>query len=792
MNAMVVMGFHSAKVSSIRSDMLTGKHIYPLLLLASALTIPNLSATVAVQGTVRDSGGAAIANALLKLQSGTYVASTQTDAQGHFLLPGVPGTSGTIDVSSEGFSSLHRLWDAGTQTGITVDVVLKPAAASEHLTVSAARTEVRLADTPGSTVLLSSSDIAAAPALRADDLLRQVPGFSLFRRSGSRTANASNQGVSLRGLGGTAASRALVLEDGLPLVDAFGGWVYWNRVPRESIANLEVFRGGASNLYGSDALGGVVQFITRQPERPAFSLETSYGNERTPDLSFWTGTRIGKWDTSLASEMFRTDGYIMVPTWQRGSVDTAANSRDAAVELNLGRRVGQGRLFTRGSFYTESRNNGTPIQTNDTLLAEGALGIDQQFGTNDSFTFRTYGLVQGYHQQFSSVAADRNSESLTNLQYVPQQVVGGATQWTHVLGTHQTLIGGADLMEVMGASDEQIFVAGTHARNNASGGRQRIFGFFGEDIIRWKNWTAILAARVDDWNNFNASSICTPVSGVCTSPSQLYPSRSDLAFSPRLSLLRSLTRNLSVTGSVYRAFRAPTLNELYRSFRVANVITLNNPNLNAERLTGAEAGANLTTLDRKLELRGTFFWSDIVNPVENVTTDPNSSPVQRQKQNVGRIRSRGVELDGVIRVNQNIQISAGYEFTGATIVNYSVPEGAVSLLGKDVAQVPRNALTWEARYWNPSRLMLSVQGRFIGNQFDDDQNLYPLGRFYVMNLQVGRNLMRNLEVFAAAENLLNQRYKIANTPTSTGSLFNLGPPILYRIGLRVNFPAEKP
>jgi outer membrane receptor protein involved in Fe transport len=165
-------------------------------------------------------------------------------------------------------------------------------------------------------------------------------------------------------------------------------------------------------------------------------------------------------------------------------------------------------------------------------------------------------------------------------------------------------------MEVMGASDEQFFSSGTHTRNNASGGRQRIIGLFGEDLIRIKNWTVILGARVDDWNNFNASSICTAVVGTCPSPSVVYPSRSDLAFSPRLSVLRSLNRSISVTGSVYRAFRAPTLNELYRSFRVANIVTTNNPFLNAERLTGAEAGIKFTALDRKLDLRGTFFWSD--------------------------------------------------------------------------------------------------------------------------------------------------------------------------------------
>jgi len=762
-----------------------------LLFLLLAITQALAAQTTVVRGSIRDSSGAAIAGAAVTIRTGPFETKTQSDNNGVFSISGVPAGSGSIEVSSRGFRTVRQNWESGTALGVTLDLTLQPLSTTEQVSVSATRTEVRLSETPGSTVLLSNADVDASPALRLDDVLRQVPGFSLFRRSDSRTANASNQGVSLRGLGGTAASRAVVLQDGLPLVDAFGGWVYWDRVPREAVATVEVFRGGASNLYGSDALGGVVQFITRQPQHPAFSLETSYGSERTPDLSVWTGTRFRKWDVSLSSEMFRTDGYILVPTWQRGSIDSNANSKDASVELNLGRQVGtNGRFFVRGNYYTEFRNNGTPIQTNDTRMAEGSVGLDQQYSDKDSLTLRAYGQVQGYDQRFSSVASDRNSESLTDLQYVPEQVVGGAAQWTHFLGGHQTLIGGADLMEVMGASDEQLFSTGVHTRNNAAGGRQRIFGLFGEDIVHLKTWTFILAARVDDWNNFDASSICTPISGACTSPSQLYPARSDLAFSPRLSILRSLTRNISVTGSAYRAFRAPTLNELYRSFRLGNILTLNNPELNAERLTGAEAGLNISSFNRKLDLRGTFFWSDIVNPVENVTIDPTVSPVLRQKQNLGRIRSRGLELDTVFHVNQQIQVTAGYEFTDATVVNYNVPPGGVSILGNDVAQVPHHVFTWQARYWNPSRLMFSVEGRYVGNQFDDDQNLYPLGQFYTMNLQIGRSLTRNLEVFAAAENLFDVRYKIANTPTATGSLFNIGPPILYRIGLRLNFPAE--
>ena len=746
-------------------------------------------AALQIVGIVRDPSGAVITNATVSLLVGSFRGTTSTDDRGQFSFDNVPMASGTLEAIAAGFTPARQSWSglaksASANSVVHVDIVLQPEVGTEQVTVSAARTSVRLTETPGSTVMLSSTDLAATPVLRVDDALRQVPGFSLFRRSGSRTANASNQGVSLRGLGGTAASRALVLWDGISLVDGFGGWVYWDRIPRASLSSVEVFRGGASNLYGSDALGGVVQFISRQPEEtPAINLEFSGGNESTPDLSFWTGSRIGQWDVSLASEMFRTDGFILVPSSQRGAVDTPANSENATVDLNIGHRLGaNGRIFGRGNFFTESRHNGTQIQTNDTRLGEGALGLDKPFGVRDSLSARFYGLVLGYNQRFSSVLPDRSAESLTNIQHVPEQVMGGGAQWTHVLGKNQTLIGGVDLMEVMGESDEQLLSGPNKNRN--SGGRQRTLGFFGEDIVRIQKWTVILAGRVDYWNNFHASQTTIPNSGA---PLIIqYADRSATAFSPRLSVLRSLNSHVSLTSSVYRAFRAPTLNELYRTFRVGNVVTSNNPLLNAERLTGAEAGMKVTALESKLDLRGTFFWSDIVNPIANVTIDPNSSPIQRQKQNLGRTRSRGVEFDGVVRPARDLQFSAGYAYTSATIVSYPVPAGAVNLVGLDVPQVPRHALTWEARYWNPSRLMVSLQGRFAGKQFDDDQNQFSLDRFFSLDLQVGRALTRNLEVFGAAENLLNQRYQVARTP-----VVNLGPPILVRVGLRLNFPGKK-
>src|SRR5260370_18656107 len=105
-----------------------------------------------------------------------------------------------------------------------------------------------------------------------DDLLRQVPGFSLFRRSTSRVANPTTQGVSLRGLGASGPSRALVLEDGIPVVDPFGGWVYWDRIPRAELSSDEVFRGGSSSLYGSNALPPLAPILAAEPEPTPTSL----------------------------------------------------------------------------------------------------------------------------------------------------------------------------------------------------------------------------------------------------------------------------------------------------------------------------------------------------------------------------------------------------------------------------------------------------------------------------------------------------------------------------------------
>jgi len=283
--------------------------------------------------------------------------------------------------------------------------------------------------------------------------------------------------------------------------------------------------------------------------------------------------------------------------------------------------------------------------------------------------------------------------------------------------------------------------------------------------------------RGDRWRNFDALSSSRPLPAGTPVTVTRFPDRIETAFSPRLSLLHKLNENVSLVVSGYRSFRAPTLNELYRSFRVGNVLTQANSKLLAERLTGGEAGVNVSAADKKVNIRGTFFWSEITRPIANVTLSVTPALITRQRQNLGRTRSRGVEIETEARVTNTFTITGGYQFIDATVLKFPAN---TSLEGLLIPQVARHLLTFQARYSNPHRLTFAVQGRAAGAQFDDDQNLLPLDKYFTLDAFASRALGRGVEVFGALENLTGQRYDIGRTPVRT-----LGPPLLARIGVRI-------
>ena len=766
-----------------------------LVLLCFSLPRTIHAQNVRVEGVVHDSGGASVPGAQVELHTKSFTASALADVAGAFAFENVPESTGTLTVAAKGFQSTTAPWNSSVGAPARLEITLTASLLNQRVEVTANRASTLLTDVPSSDIQLTRDDLRDTPALTLDDDLRQVPGFSLFRRSSSRVANPTTQGVSLRGLGANGASRALVLQDGIPLNDPFGGWVYWDRVPVESVADIEIAQEGASSLYGSDALGGVVQFVSRPAEPAGLSLDTSYGNQNTPDLSLWAGGEKGRWESTFSGEVFNTDGYVLVPEADRGPVDTKASSEHGTADLMVGRKIGEkSEIFARGWYLDETRGNGTKLQRNDTKLGQGALGANLDLGGFGALTLRFYADIQTYHQSFSSVTSvvsQRDTETLTDLQTVPSQGVGGSALWSRQAGKRQTLVAGFDDHEEIGASHDILFTKGVPSANQSSGGRQRTLGFFGEDLIQiTPHWLLSFSARVDHWSNFDASIVHTPISTGIPAVTP-FADRSQNAFSPRATLRHQLNSNISWDASVYRAFRAPTLNELYRSFRQGNTTTQANASLTAEHLTGVDAGISVDRFNRRLEIRGVFFYNQIIDPVANVTCmpPPDALPgcpapvpnvIARIRENLGRISAPGFNAGATAHIKHSLDLSAGYQFVNSRVVSF--PEDT-SLVGLWVAQVPHNSFTFQARYSNPKILFLSVYGRFVGKQFDDDQNQFPLGNFFVLDGMASRSIGAGLEVFGAAENLFNEKYATAATPVP-----QLGLPIAARIGLRYQFP----
>ncbi|HEX5482225.1 MAG TPA: TonB-dependent receptor [Terriglobia bacterium] len=731
-----------------------------------------------------DQTGSPVAGAKVNFQGGNILKAASTDSQGRFVFSDVPVTHGTLNVQAKGFATTKINWQNHGQSVSRVRIPLSLGSFAQQVTVTADRTKMLVSQTAGTVRVLSQNDLASTAALSLDGALKQLPGFTLFRRTDSRVSNPTTQGVSLRGVGASGASRALVLENGFPLNDPFGGWVYWDRVPRAAIGRIEVAEGGASNLYGSDAMGGVINIMTRRADHSEVSLDTSYGNESSPDASLWANTVWGRWGAQLGAEAFRTDGYILLPQEERGQVDTAAGSDHTDLNLKLDRQISSGvRAFLSGAVFGESRRNGTPLQTNRTHLRQLRAGADWQSATLGVLSFRGYTEEEIYDQNFSAVAASRNSEALTVLQRVPAQETGYSVEWTRLVGARQTLVAGAEGSAVRGSSNELHYSQGSLNFAAGSGGKQNINGIFGEDIIRLApRWIFTASARADFWRNFDALSTTRPLAAPGPISVIDFTPRSENAFSPHVSLLHQLTPSVSVYASAYRAFRAPTLNELYRPFRVGNVVTLANSDLGAEHLNGAEIGTALTPVRDRLRVHAAFFWNEITQPIANVTLGTTPSLITRQRQNLGSTRAPGFEIEAESQVRPNLMLSGGYQFVDAKVQRFPAD---VTLQGLFVPQTPQNTFSVQARYSKPSWFDLGLQGRFTGIQYDDDRNQFPLDRAFTLDFFASHSIHHLAEIYFAAENITGQRYEVARVP-----YVEVGPPVLARIGLRFNWGAR--
>ncbi|MGE0394097.1 MAG: TonB-dependent receptor [Vicinamibacterales bacterium] len=767
-----------------------------------AQSAPSAPAARRLVVTVLDTQGLPISGArVTAVLAAGNIDRSATGASDQIVLADLPAGSYTVRVSAAGFETQVLTVDLASQAEQALSVNLKLAGITEQLVVTATRSEQRVADVPASVSVVSQEDILRSAAVVADDVLRQVPSFSLFRRTSSIAANPTAQGVSLRGIGPSGVSRTLVLLDDVPFNDPFGGNVFWTRVPLMNAERIEVVEGPSSSLYGNYAMGGVINIVTNRPSPRTLIFKPQYGNRATPKMDLFASDVWGRLGVTVDASALQTDGYAIAAPEERGAIDNEANVRFQNLSGRADYRVSDRvNVFFRAGYFDEKRDNGKIGELNDTTWTTAQGGARVQLREGSTVQARLFYDHEDYHQNAFAVPAATPPRSVTFLtldKTVPSRAIGSLATWSRVLtfgGKPHVVTAGTDFRRIVGDSDERTYALATGLTpliHRVAGGRQRFVGVFGQDIVELnERWQLTLSARVDSWRNYDAHNRETTLAtGLPTAAHrESLPDKSDTAVSPRVAVLYRLRSNVSLWGSVSRAFRAPTLKELYSPFRVGAVLTLSNEALDPERLTGGEAGISAAPTEQ-LTVRGTVFTNRVSDAIANASVTANG--LTRQVRNVGSTNISGVQLDGSYRFSPQWNASAAYVLDVAKVHRGVADATGLDLTGRYLAQVPRHRASFEVNYVNPAIAIVSLEHQFVGHQFDDDQNIarilpglpdrtvVGLPGFHMTNLTATRGLTRQASLFVGVQNLFGTEYYVGTNPTTIGT------PRLVNVGIRL-------
>ena len=680
----------------------------------------------------------------------------------------------------------------------------QPAAAPEKLdtlVVTAARAPQPIDQVAYSVKALDAGTLRDIPAITLDGALRSVPGFSLFRRSDSLTAQPTTQGVSLRGLGPSGASRSLIVLDGVPLNDPFGGWVAWTKIPRAGLSRAELVPGGGATAWGNAALGGVVQLITEPVSGSSTQATLLGGDYTTRSFEIATTQTAGRGSVQLLGRMFATNGFRLLSRERRGPIDIAASSRHNWIALRARQPFGANlELSVTGRAFEEERGNGTPFQNNSSREKFASIGLGGQPG--GSFSWNAVGYVQdqSFAATFSVVNATRTAETPASDQFAVPAKAGGVAwtgSWQHGNGARTNA--GADWRTVRGETREHFtFTAGNFTRLRVAGGQQAVGGVFAlheQPIAGALRGT--IGARVDWWKDTDGHRRESDRATGVASRNDVFADLDDTEFSPTAGLVWTSGRTWRVRANAQQAFRRPTLNELHRPFRVGPNVTEANANLRTERVTSGEAGIEWswfrpgapTGTAPTLQFGATGFTNDLRDAVGNVTIarGPGVFPivgfvaaggVGRQRQNLEKIRVQGVELSATRQVAKSLSVTADYIFNDARVRRAL---SAPAIVGNRVAQVPRASASLGASWRGPAGITFTLRVRWIGRQFEDDENQLTLGEVTVLDLGVSKRLTEHVDLFVNIENFGDARIETGRT---ADGLVNTGTPRLALAGLR--------
>ncbi len=635
-----------------------------------------------------------------------------------------------------------------------------------------------------SVVNLGVVELNAEPQL--DLALEQVPGLSLFRRNSSLSANPSTQGVSLRAIAPSAAGRALVTLDGVPQNDPFGGWVIWSSLPPEDLSGAEIVRGAGAGPYGSGALTGVI------------ALDESSGSGLTADASGGSlgfrrvaaagGSRWGKVSLFGSASAEASDGWIPVSPAQRGPADDAVtlDARNASLRAQF-EPLADTLIAARIGVYEEMRQSGL------VGARSKADGFTSSFTvahpeSGDALGWRLQAWLRnsGLMQTSAAIAPGRAFTTPSDDQYATPALGWGANAALRGTSSLFDWEIGMDVRAARGNSDEHyLYVSGAFTQNRISGGDSVVGGLYADAAHHSGPWLLTLGLRADIWSTTNGHLVQSALSTGSVTLDRQWPSRSGALPTARGGIRRNFSSGFYLRSAAYEGFRAPSLNELYRPFRLGNNITEANAALAPEQLYGAEIGAGQTHGALSWDI--TAFWNQLHRGITNVTVGygpgmfPDAGFIPAggtliQRQNVGDINAPG--LEGDVRYSMDaIALHAGFD-----VLDQRVHGGtaAAQLTGKRPAQAPRATITGGFDASLGAGWSLSADARYESTRYADDKNTLRLAPAVTADAKLAWAMGDGVVLYVAGDNLFNA--SVATTESADG-VVNYDAPRMITAGL---------
>lgn len=626
--------------------------------------------------------------------------------------------------------------------------------------------------TPGtpaySNVAIAREAIVSSASGRIEDVLTSVAGFQQFRRSDSRASNPSAQGVTLRALGGNATSRALVLLDGVPMVDPFFGYVPLTALAPDGLAAIRVTRGGGSGPFGAGALSGTIEMESAGPEALGLVSAQLLGSHRgETEASASVAPRLGEGFAVVSGRWDRGQGFWTTPVSQRSVASVRARYESWSTAVRAVAPLSDTvELQSRISVYRDNRV--LRFRGADTST-QGEDASVRLVGRGD-WQFDALAYVQS--RNFTNIVVSATSFRPTLDQFdTPAQGLGGKFELRPPVGESRVLRLGVDWRRFSGTMHENALQAtsGTVTARRRAGGNNTDLGFYAENDLALGPVVLTGGLRADRTVIADGYFEVRNTAGALTSRTD-YATQSDWTVTWRAGALLKATDAITLRVAGYTGLRQPTLNELYRPFTVFPVTTQANAQLRNERQEGFEAGIDLTPVNgARLSL--TAFDNRIEDAIANVTIGTNL----RQRQNVSRIRARGVEATahfetGILRFDGSLA------WTDAELRNGATSE----LTGKRPAQTPRIAASGTLALVPAAGWQVAATLRHVGLQYEDDLQRDSLPAATTVDLFAQVPLAAGTSLVLRGENLFDEEIVTRNS----GGSIDLGNPRTLWAGVR--------